>query len=192
MFLTEIDPQGKSGAPVLVSAEPTAQIDVTLAEIGGQVRDRLDRRAQHRRVRLPGRGRARAARSSRRAAPGDRALRRAGAGLAGGRALRARTRRAASAALLAWEDQLRAPREGRLIHLATVGPDAQIGKERAALVFSASGPPDIEPDGDGFAAVTLAPVHDLPEGVEAHAAAGREGRRPGVAGVRALRARPRR
>ena len=37
--------------------------------------------------------------------------------------------------------------------LATIGPDAQLGKERASLVFSASGPPDIEPDGDGWAEV---------------------------------------
>ena len=64
-------------------------------------------------------------------------------------------------ALLAWEDQLKVPREGRLIHLATVGPDAALGKERATLTFSASGPPDLVADGDGFAAMTLAPVPGL-------------------------------
>ncbi len=61
-------------------------------------------------------------------------------------------------ALLAWEDLLRAPAEGRLIHLANVEPDATLSKERATLVFSASGPPDIAPDGDGFAVMTLAPA----------------------------------
>jgi hypothetical protein len=80
--------------------------------------------------------------------------------------------------LLAWEDQLLAPREGRLIHLASVGSDGQLGKERAGLVFSASGPPDIEPDGEGFAAVTLAPMRDLPEGVEGHPQQGVKGDAP--------------
>ncbi|MRG92840.1 hypothetical protein [Polyangium spumosum] len=61
-------------------------------------------------------------------------------------------------ALLAWEDLLRSPREGRLIHLATMDPDGKLGAERATLVFSASGPPDITADGDGFAALTLAPT----------------------------------
>jgi len=61
-------------------------------------------------------------------------------------------------ALLAWEDLLRVPRDGRLIHLATIDADASLGKERATLVFSSNGPPDITSDGDGFAAMTLAPA----------------------------------
>ncbi|MDI3283266.1 hypothetical protein [Polyangium sp. 15x6] len=65
-------------------------------------------------------------------------------------------------ALLAWEDLLRSPREGRLIHLATMDPDGKLGAERSTLVFSASGPPDITADGDGFAALTLAPASSEP------------------------------
>src|SRR6185436_16949805 len=63
-------------------------------------------------------------------------------------------------ALIAWEDLLKAPREGRLIHLATLSPDGVLSKERASLTFDAGGPPDLVPDGDGFAALTIAPLPD--------------------------------
>lgn len=60
--------------------------------------------------------------------------------------------------LLAWEDLLGVPRDGRLIHLATVSPDSAVSDGRASLLFSSSGPPDLVADGDGFAAITLAPT----------------------------------
>ncbi len=161
VFLTEIDPRGKPGAPVVVSAEPSAQLDVTISEIGGKyVIAWTDERNIDACVYLAAvdAGGHVVTPAHRATAPfGEQALVSLAAEPYAPDGLRSKR------GLLTWEDQLRAPREGRLIHLATVGPDAQIGKERAALVFDASGQPDIEPDGDGFAAVTLAPARDLSE-----------------------------
>jgi hypothetical protein len=176
VFLTEVDPKGKGGAPVLVSGEPTAQIDVTLAEIGGKyVVAWTDERNIDACVYLasiePG---GKVVTPASRAMPpfGEQALVSLVAEPYAPGA--PHTKRG----LLAWEDQLRATQEGRFIHLATVGPDAKVGKERAGLVFAAAGQPDLEPDGDGFAALTLAPIRDLPEGVEAHAQEGVKGDAP--------------
>lgn len=176
VWLTEIDVKGKPGTPALVSAEPTAQVDVTLADVGGKyVLAWTDERNIDACVYLaavePG-GKI-ATPPHRATAPfGEQAmvsLIAEGFTPGGPRSKRA---------LLAWEDQLKAPREGRLIHLATVGPDSALGRERAALIFAASGPPDIQPDGEGFAAVTLAPVRELPPGIEAHAQQGVKGDAP--------------
>ncbi len=57
IFLTEIDPQAKAGAPVLVSGEPTAQLDVTLAEVAGKYVIAWTDERNIDDVRLPGRGR---------------------------------------------------------------------------------------------------------------------------------------
>ncbi|XXX76647.1 hypothetical protein WMF30_54265 [Sorangium sp. So ce134] len=157
--LLEIDAAGKISAPVAVSPEPTAQIDLEIAAVGGRyLLTWTDERDIDSAVVLaavePG---GKVVVPPRQATPpsGEQALVSlvAPAAEGGGRAL------------LAWEDLLR-PRDGgaeaggagRLIHLATVGPDGALGAERAALVFSASGPPDLTADGDGFAAVTLAPA----------------------------------
>ncbi len=176
VLLTEVDARGKASAPVLVSNEPTAQIDVTLSEIGGKyVLAWTDERTIDACVYLAAvdvGGHVSAAPHRATAPFGEQALVSLVAEPYAPGAARSKR------GLLAWEDQLRASRDGRLIHLATVGPDAQMGKERAALVFSTGGPPDIEPDGDGFAAVTLAPVHDLPTGVEAHPQQGVKGDSP--------------
>jgi len=176
VFLTEIDEKGKAGAPTPVSAEPTAELDVTLSAVSGKyVVAWTDERNIDACVYLaaiePG-GRVVTAPHRATAPFGEQALVSLVAEPYAPDAPRSKR------ALLAWEDQLRAPREGRLIHLATVGPDAQLGKERAALVFSASGPPDIEPDGDGFAVVTLAPVQNLPDGVAAQPQQGVKGDAP--------------
>ena len=176
VFLSEIDPRGKPGAPLVVSAEPSAQLDVTISEVAGKyVLAWTDERNIDACVYLAAvaAGGGVTTAPHRATAPfGEQALVSLVAEPYAPDAPRS------ARGLLAWEDQLRAPREGRLIHLATVGPDAQIGKERAAMVFNASGPPDIEADGDGFAAVTLAPVRDLPEGIEAHAQQGVKGDAP--------------
>ncbi|WP_437608732.1 hypothetical protein WMF20_48260 [Sorangium sp. So ce834] len=161
--LLEIDAAGKVSAPVAVSPEPTAQIDLEIAEVGGRyLLTWTDERDIDSAVYLaaaePG---GKVVVAPRQATPpsGEQALVSLVAPPAG----------AGGRALLAWEDVLR-PRggerdggveaggAGRLIHLASVGPDGALGAERAALVFSASGPPDITADGDGFAAVTLAPA----------------------------------
>ncbi|AUX48666.1 hypothetical protein SOCE26_102070 [Sorangium cellulosum] len=161
--LLEIDAAGKLSAPVAVSAGPTAQIDLEIAAVGGRyLLTWTDERDIDSAVYLaavePG---GKVVVAPRQATPpsGEQALVSLVAPAApGGRAL------------LAWEDLLGArggERDGggaegrgagRLIHLASVGPDGALSAERAALVFSASGPPDLAADGDGFAAVTLAPA----------------------------------
>lgn len=176
VLLTEIDDRGKAGAPVVVSAEPTAQLDITLAEVGGKyVLAWTDERnidaCVYVAVADPG-GKVTSAPHRATAPFGEQALVSVVAEPYSPGAPRSKR------ALLAWEDQLRAPREGRLIHLATIGPDGALGKERATLIFSASGPPDLEPDGDGFAALTLAPVRDLPPGVSAQKQQGVQGDAP--------------
>ncbi|WP_437733894.1 hypothetical protein [Sorangium sp. So ce1335] len=160
--LLEIDPAGKVSGPVTVSPEPTAQIDLEIVSVGGRyLLTWTDERDIDSAVYLaavePG---GKVAVAPRQATPpsGEQALVSLVAPAAGG----------GGRALLAWEDLLR-PRgaeaggagaggQGRLIHLASVGPDGALSAERAGLVFSASGPPDLAADGDGFAAVTLAPA----------------------------------
>jgi len=154
--MIEIDAHGKPSSQVVVSPEPTAQVDVQIAEIAGRyVLAWTDERSIDACVFTaavdPG-GKT-AAPPRRATAPfGEQALVTlvAEAYAPGG----AKSKRG----LLAWEDLLKAPRDGRSIHLATLGPDGVLGKDRATLVLSANGPPDIEPDGDGFAALTLSPV----------------------------------
>ncbi|WP_437762831.1 hypothetical protein WMF27_44200 [Sorangium sp. So ce281] len=158
--LLEIDAAGKVSAPVVVSPEPTAQIDLEIASLGGRyLLTWTDERDIDGAVYLaavePG---GKVVVAPRQATPpsGEQAL----------VSLVAPSQGGGGRALLAWEDLLRtrdgeaggARGPGRLIHLASVGPDGTLGAERAALVFSASGPPDIVADGDGFAAVTLAPA----------------------------------
>ncbi|WP_437326383.1 hypothetical protein [Sorangium sp. So ce381] len=160
--LVEIDAAGKVSSPVVVSPEPTAQIDVEIAFVGGRyLLTWTDERDIDSAVYLaavePG---GKVVVAPRQATPpsGEQAL----------VSLVAPSQGGGGRALLAWEDLLRARGgdvggagargPGRLIHLASVGPDGTLGAERAALVFSASGPPDLAADGDGFAAVTLAPA----------------------------------
>jgi hypothetical protein len=165
VLLTEVDTRAKASAPVVVSPEATAQLDVTLAEIGGRyVIAWTDERNIDASVYLaavdPG-GKV-AAPPHRATAPfGEQALVSLVAEAYGPGAARSKR------GLLVWEDQIRNLRDGRLLHLATVGGDGQLGKERAGLVLSAEGAPEIEADGEGFTAVTLAPIHDLPPGVTA-------------------------
>jgi hypothetical protein len=154
--LVEVDPAGKASAPVAITSDPTAQIDVDLVEVEGRyVVAWTDEREIDATVFLagvdPG---GKVAVAPHRATPpaGEQVL----VALVGqaGPGAGAKTKKA----LFAWEDLLRAPGEGRLIHLATVTKDAQVGADRATLTFALSGPPDLALDGDSFAAVTLAPV----------------------------------
>ncbi|WP_437779735.1 hypothetical protein [Sorangium sp. So ce1097] len=159
--LLEIDPAGKVSGPVTVSPEPTAQIDLEIVSVGGRyLLTWTDERDIDSAVYLaavePG---GKVVVAPRQATPpsGEQAL----------VSLVAPSAEGGGRALLAWEDLLRARGvdggaesggQGRLIHLASVGPDGALSAERAGLVFSASGPPDLAADGDGFAAVTLAPA----------------------------------
>ncbi|WP_437689129.1 hypothetical protein [Sorangium sp. So ce176] len=159
--LLEIDAAGKVSAPVTVSPEPTAQIDLDIVSVGGRyLLTWTDERDIDSAVFVaavePG-GKVVVAPRQATTPSGEQALVSLVAPPAGG----------GGRALLAWEDLLRPPGSeggadaqggGRLIHLASVGPDGALSAERAGLVFSASGPPDLVADGDGFAAVTLAPA----------------------------------
>jgi hypothetical protein len=161
--LIPIDTHGKPGPKVTVSAEPSAQIDVEIAEVSGKYvlawTDERDIDACVYTASVDPSGGVSAPPHRATAPFGEQAL--VALVAAPYAPLGTRSKRA----LLAWEDLLKAPREGRLIHLATLGPDGALGKERATLTLSASGPPDLVPDGDGFAALTLAPVEsDAPEG----------------------------
>jgi hypothetical protein len=151
--LTEADAMtARPSAPVVLSAESTAQIDPQIVELGGRYviawtdERELDASVYVATIGVGGKDRT----SPRRAtAPlGEQAL----------VALVAEPMGKGKRALLAWEDLLRARPDGRPIHLATLGPDASVGDARATLLFSANGPPDLVADGDGFAALTLAPA----------------------------------
>lgn len=158
VLLAEIDDKGKTSTPVVVSAEPTAQVDVEIVEVGGKyVIAWTDERHLDACVYTasvdPG-GKVSSAPHRATTPFGEQAL----VSLVAAPYSPAGTR--GKRAALAWEDLLRSPRDGRLIHLAMLGPDGSLGKERATLTFAASGPPDLVPDGEGFAAVTLAPLVD--------------------------------
>jgi hypothetical protein len=155
VLLAEIDAKGKATPPVVVSAEPTAQVDVELVEVSGKyVLAWTDERHLDACVYTasvdPG-GKVASAPHRATTPFGEQAL----VSLVAAPYSPAGTR--GKRAALAWEDLLRSPRDGRLIHLAMLGADGALGKERATLTFAASGPPDLVPDGEGFAAVTLAP-----------------------------------
>jgi len=157
--LIELDDKGRPGAPIAVSNEPTAQVDVELAVAGGKYllawtdERHIDPCVFTAAVEPGGK----LVQAPRRATVpfGEQALVALvdGPFLPGGPG--------SKRALLAWEDQLRTPPEGRLIHVATIGPDGALGKERASVLFSASGRPEIVPDGEGFAAMTLAPAPEI-------------------------------
>jgi hypothetical protein len=157
VLFVEVDAGGAAGAPVVVSPEPTAYADVELVEVAGKhLVAWTDARSIDATVMLavvaPGGSIATPPRKA--TAPlGEQALvglvaSHAGPGEAPG-----------DRALLAWEDLLAAPREGRVIRLATVGPDGAVSKDRASMILTAaSGAPDLAATKDGFAAVTLAPA----------------------------------
>jgi hypothetical protein len=154
--LFEVSAAGAVSAPVTVSAEPTAHADISVVEVeGSYVIAWTDTREIDASVMIaavaPG---GKVTSAPHRATPpfGEQALVSLVASAYGPSADRGKR------ALIAWEDLLGVPHEGRLIHLATVGPDGAVGKERASLIFSSSGPPDIVADGAGFAAITLAPA----------------------------------
>ncbi len=162
--LVEISAAGKAGAPIAVTNDATAQLDVQLADVDGKYmlawtdEREIDACAY---LAVIERGGKIAVAPRRATAPfGEQAL---VSLVAQGYAPDvAQSKRA----LLAWEDQLRLTRDGRTIRLATVGADGVAGKERATLSWSAAGIPDLVPDGEGFAALTLAPVKELPPGFE--------------------------
>jgi len=157
VLLVEVDAGGAAAAPVVVSADPTAHADVEIVEIGGKhLLAWTDARSLDANVMLAvvGPGGAITAPPRKATAPlGEQALVALVAAPGGpGEAPSDR-------ALLAWEDLLAAPREGRVIRLATVGSDGAVSKERASMILTASsGAPDLAATKDGFAAVTLAPA----------------------------------
>jgi hypothetical protein len=151
VLYADVDLDGKVSPPVTISAEATAQGDLITTRAGARtllawtdVRE-IDSCVYVASVERGGR----IVTPPRRATPplGEQAL----VSVVGGAGPK-------PGALIAWEDLLRAPREGRLIHLGMLDADAMLQNQRATVVFSASGPPDITADGDGFALTTLAPI----------------------------------
>lgn len=151
VLYADVDLDGKVSPPVTVSAEATAQGDLVVTRAGARtllawtdVRE-IDSCVYVATIERGGR----IVTAPHRATPhlGEQAL----VSVVGGLGTNPRT-------LLAWEDLMRSPREGRLIHLGLLDADAVLRNERATLTFSASGPPDIVADGDGFAVTTLAPM----------------------------------
>ena len=166
VFFTEVDDKGQPRTPSTVHSEPSAQIDVRIVRAGGRYLIAwTDERAIDANVYLAA------------VEPGGKVVvppRRAMTPV-GEQALVAIVRSSqGERALLAWEDLLKEASGGRRIHLATVSPDATLGADRATLMFSADGEqPYLVADGDGFAALTLAPAA-LAEGKAANQAAAEE------------------
>lgn len=153
--LVEIDATGKPAAPVRLTDAPTAEVDVELVALAGKTlvawTDRAELDAA---VVLAGVGAGGAVEKPKRViAPiGDQAL----VALVAERF--APGKKLAPRALLAWEDLRLPQRDGRTLHLATLGADGGLGAERAHLSLLSSGVPDLVADGDGFAALTLSTV----------------------------------
>jgi hypothetical protein len=147
--LLEIDVAAKLSAPVVVHNELTAQIDIEVSEVGGgYLLAWTDERDIDASVQLAVVSGGRVTVPARRAtAPsGEQALVGLFRGADGKRAL------------LAWEELLHARRDGRVVNLAHVDGAGAVAEGRARMLFSTSGRPDLVADGDGFAAVTLAPA----------------------------------
>lgn len=151
VLYADVDFEGKVSPPVTVSNEATAHGDLLVSRAGSRtllawtdVRE-IDSCVYVAAVEKGGR----VVTTPRRATPplGEQAL----VSIVAGTGAKPRT-------LLAWEDLMRSPREGRLIHLGLLDENSVLQKERATLIFSASGPPDFTADGDGFAVTTLAPM----------------------------------
>jgi hypothetical protein len=151
VLYADVDFEGKVSPPITVSNEATAHGDLIVTRTGARtllawtdIRE-IDSCVYVAAVEKGGR----IVTPPHRATPplGEQAL----VSIVGGTATKPRT-------LLAWEDLMRSPRDGRLIHLGLLDENAVLQAERATLVFSASGPPDITADGDGFAVTTLAPI----------------------------------
>lgn len=151
--LVRLDASGKPSAPTDVSVSPTAQPDVNVVELGGKLvlawTDTRDIDAAVWTAVTDPSGAV--AIAPKRATPptGEQALVTAIGNEPAGPTI--------ERGLLAWEDVMRVPPESRQIHLATLGPDGTLGKERATMAFNAdSAAPDLSADGSGFGAVTLA------------------------------------
>lgn len=150
--LIPLDAAGKPKPTIEVSGGGTAQPDVVLAEVGNRwVLAWTDEReidaavytaAVERNGIMIG--------QPKRATPptGEQALIAIAAGEGGPQIERG---------LLVWEDVLRAPADIREMHLATLGSDGTIGKERTSLsIYGDGSRPSLSADGSGFAAITLA------------------------------------
>lgn len=167
VLFSAFDVNGQSKAPLVVSPEPTAFLDLDIAEVGdAYVLAWTDRNPAHgldSRVLLAAvskRGQLTVPPHPAGPPMGDQAL----VSLAS--SPYAPLAEPADRALLAWEDTMAIPVGGRRIRLAAVGSDATLGKDRASMVFASSGPPDLTVFKDGFAALTLAPALGKEESVD--------------------------
>src|SRR5262249_3379770 len=152
--LVLLDAAGKPRSTVDVSASMTAQPDVVVAELGGRLvlawTDEREVDAAVFTSVLDRSGAIVAAPKRATPPPGEQALVAVAAGEAGQPAI--------DRGLLAWEDVLGAPAETRQIHIASVGADGTIGKERATMdAYGVDGSrPSVSADANGFGAIILA------------------------------------
>ncbi len=152
--VASVDARGVASAPVVVHGRATANIDVELAAVGERVlvawTDGGDAEgaAMLSAVDLGG---AKATPPARLSPPAE------DVALVG---LWAAPRGTAVSALVAWEptDPERSPSAPRRFVLTTVAASGAAAATRASLLFAGTGRPDVVADGDGFAAMVLAPA----------------------------------
>jgi len=167
VMVSSVDAMGRMGIATPASADATAMSDVAVVGLGGQTlvawtdRSRLDTEVHMAALRD---GKIVVAERAVLPPLGDQAL----VGLSAHRDASGKR------ALLTWEEVLHRPRSGRLIQMATVFPDLVVSPERAELAFASAGTPYFEPDGEGFAALTLAPAA-LQDGYEIDLGRGGDG-----------------
>jgi hypothetical protein len=147
--LVETDPAGKASPPVVVHAEATAHADVDLvARAGGWLLAWTDQREMDATVQVAQVSGGKVTMPPRRATPpaGDQAF------------VALVPARDGKRTLLAWEEMMQPSSAGRTVRLALLDEAGKLGNERAQMLFAAAGRPDLAVDGDGFAALTLAPA----------------------------------
>ncbi|MEJ7732050.1 MAG: hypothetical protein WKG00_22925 [Polyangiaceae bacterium] len=147
--LVETDPTGKASPPVVVQAEATAHPDVDLVpRAGGWLLAWTDQREMDASVQVAQVTAGKVTMPPRRATPpaGDQAF------------IALVPARDGKRTLIAWEEMLQPSSAGRTVRLGLLDEAGKLGNERAEMVFASSGRPDLSADGDGFAALTLAPA----------------------------------
>ncbi|MBL9023467.1 MAG: hypothetical protein JNL21_14815 [Myxococcales bacterium] len=147
-----VGPDATVGAPVRVLEAPTAEIDLEMASVGGNVlvgwTDSTDDAGAVRIAVVDGAGKLASPPALLAPPIGDQAL----VGLV------AEPTGKGKHALVAWENIGQRVSGTRVLQLAALGADGKPGKERTRLLLDADERPDLVADESGFAALTLAPA----------------------------------
>ncbi|NUP07864.1 MAG: hypothetical protein HOW73_17590 [Polyangiaceae bacterium] len=147
-----VDPSGKAGAKKPVGGTQTAQIDAQIAAVqGGYVVAWTDEAQDDGAVRV-------ATLSKDGTVVGQPSWVAPPIGQQAFVSLAADPSGRGARALVAWENVGQASGTARIIHLATVDAKGTIAPERTRMLYADSDRPALVADGDGFAALTLAPA----------------------------------